>query len=129
MRTTSNFKIDVFGVNVTLIFTDDSDEKNLSIFKKLYKEYNESHPETENVEYEGAVFSPNINIYQYYLVFSTKYLTHGLIAHELEHLKNLIFENFGYVIRSGQEELPSTMAELLANKVYGIINKKGFKVL
>jgi len=127
MRTTLSFKVDAFGANISVIFTDEGYDKLVSILKKLYKKHSESYGDDTD-HFDGACFSPDDDIYQYYVLFGTHYLTHGLIAHEAEHLKNYIFERFGYTIKSGSEELPSTLSELIATKIYGFVQKKSIKV-
>lgn len=127
MTKTFNFKVDAFDCSVKVIFTDEDDKKMVDRVKKIEKSHGEIH-EDDNSSYHGACFSPDDNIYQYYLIFSTKALTHKLIAHECEHLKNYIFERFNYTIKSGDEELPATLTELIVGKIYDFAHKKEIRI-
>lgn len=127
MKTTLKFKVDVFDANVTVVFTDVDGAALTKMIKKVEKSHNEVYPD-ENDECDGACFSPDDNIYVYYLFFSIPCLSHGLIAHEVEHLKNYIFERFNYSIKSGDEELPAQLVELIIKKIYEFMKKRGIKV-
>lgn len=126
MKTTLKFKVELFDVQVHVIFTDNTNIKEGSILKNLYKKHNEAHKEDR--EFYGACFSPDDDIYTYYIIYNTNFLTHRLIAHEAEHLKNYIFERFNYTIKSGDEEIPPSLCESIIGKIYDFINKKKIKV-
>lgn len=127
MQATLKFKVDLFGANVTTIFTDEDDVGLSKLLKKLYKLHGESHLEDIGA-FDGACFCPDDDIYQYYVIFRIQALSHRLIAHENEHLKNYILEKFGCTIKSGDEELPPSLAELIAGKTYNFIEKKKLKL-
>ena len=128
MKATLKFKVDAFGANIVVIFTNETDANTRAILKKLYKTHGEVHPEDDNVDFEATCFSPDDDVYTFYIIFNTNYLSHRLIAHETEHLKNYIFERFNYTIKSGEEELPAILSELLVGKIYDFVKKKGYKI-
>lgn len=126
MIKTLNFKVDVFGASVKVVFSNESEKERIKRLKKVEKQHGEEH--NDSSDYNGACFSPDDNIYQYYMFFNIPELTHGLIAHECEHLKNYILERFAYNIKSGDEEVPPNLSELIHTKIYTFIHDKGLKV-
>lgn len=127
MKSTFKFKVDIYGAYVSVIFTD-TDQKGLkNLLKSLYKKFDENHE--EDGAYDGCVFCPDADPYQYFVIFNTNVLSHGLISHEIEHLKNNMLDSFDYKMNTPDDELPANLTELIISKIYSYIKKKGMKVI
>lgn len=126
MKYTLKFKIDIYGAEVDVIFTD-ADQAGLKrLMKKLYGLFGEEHE--EDGAFAGCVFCPDIDPYKYFMVFSIESLSPGLIAHEVEHLKNNILHSFEYKMSTPDDEIPANLVELITDRIYDFIKKKRLKI-
>ena len=106
------FKLPTYACSVEIIITDKlSDEVN-----KIYKKHKFEDKFTDVAE--GVVIT--IDIDKYYIILSTKYLSHNTIAHEVYHAAVRITEDRSI----SDEEAQAWLAGHLTEEVYKFIEKK-----
>lgn len=106
------FKLPTYACSVEIIITDKlSDEVN-----KIYKKHKFDDKFTDVAE--GVVIT--IDIDKYYIILSTKYLSHNTIAHEVYHAAVRITEDRSI----SDEEAQAWLAGHLTEEVYKFIEKK-----
>jgi hypothetical protein len=102
----------MYACSVEIIITDElSNEVN-----KIYKKHKFEDKFTDVAE--GVVIT--IDIDKYYIILSTKYLSHNTIAHEVYHAAVRITEDRSI----SDEETQAWLAGHLTEEVYKFIEKK-----
>ena len=116
MKTSKKFKLTTYNCNAHIIITDNISRE----ASKVYKKYNLVEKFEDNMG--GMVISLDID--DYYIFLSPKYLTHDTIAHELFHVVMKITEDR----EVKGEEAQAWLIGHIASETYKFIEKKKLKV-
>lgn len=117
MKKSKKISLDTYNCFVTITITD----KLKPVVNGIYKKLGSKDPFT--AEAEGVVVTFDID--NYYIVLDKGYLTNNTICHELYHTVVKVTEERDIV----DEESQAWLMGYLAEKVYGFIEKSGFKIL
>lgn len=105
------FKIEIYQTIVTIIL-----DKDLSYVEKKYK--------TKSLKDYSAVTLKYENKYRNYVVAFTDKDHLSNIAHEIVHLINYIYLDFGIELDRVNDENQAYLSGYLFDKIYNILNKK-----
>ena len=116
MQLSKTFKIPMYFSKINFRIVD-------NVKESIIKIYNSNNIEKENFgEYRGIVF--NFDIDKFYILLAKEHLTHGLIAHEIQHVIFDLCE-----INSLKEtEAQTFLAEYIHTEIYKFLNSKNIKI-
>jgi hypothetical protein len=116
MTVKTTLKLLTYSCKLTLIVTDQVKVEIAKVYKK--------HKLKEEIDYEveGILLSPITN--DYYLLLTTKYLTHNTIAHEIYHAADRICGDRDV----NHEEAKAWLAGYITGETYKFLEKKNLQV-
>jgi len=113
--------IPIYDINLQIVITNDIDK-----FSKIIPENNKEdiYATTWGHNYKNKSFITVV------LNFDNKYMkvTHGVIAHESNHVVSMICDRLGISIDPNNDEATSYLLDYIVDKIHKFINKKGFKI-
>lgn len=115
-KTTTTLKLPTYSCDLIIMVTDDL----VAEANKIYKKY--KIKEDFGDEAEGALIFVDID--KYYLLISSKYLSHNTIAHEIYHATVRITEDRGI----SDEEAQAWLTGHITGVVYKFLEKKNFSI-